>query len=233
MNNIPKTPLPPLEGSHTRFAVVSAAFFALLFTETGAYNVRTAGTRDPNQTAALLVVASVLVFGGFLASLVLPVRRHELPEGDFNNARPILRSLTDQMVMGSLVVVTASFSALMIYVWLVWPNLASVYNLVKDLFIYTMTGILYYQGLVTFVRYLTFLYAAHMDNATKVISFEVALGVLTLILGLYLLTLDVNSLAVTVDASGLTGLHVVVRDIWMTILILLAYVWHLMRVADH
>lgn len=233
MNSIPKTAFPPLEGSHTRFAVVSAACFALLYTETGAYSVRTAGTRDPNQMAVLLAVASVLVFGGFLASLVLPVRRHELPAGDFANARPILQSLTDQLVMGSLVFVAASFGALMIYVWLVWPNLVSIYNLVKDLFIYTMTGLIYYQGLVTFVRYLTYLYATRMDNATKVISFELGLGVLTLVLGLYLLTLDVNSLAATSDPTGLTGLHIVGRDIWMTILILLAYMWHLKRVADH
>ncbi len=233
MRNIPETPLPPLEGSHTKFAVVSAAFFAVLYTETGAYSVRTAGTRDPNQMALMLGLASVIVFAGFLGSLVLPVRRHELPVGDFVNARPVLQSLTDQLVMGSLVFVAASCSALVIYVWLVWPNLVSVYNLVKDLFIYTMTGLIYYQGLVTFVRYLTYLYATRMDNATKVISAELGLGLFTMVMGLYLLTLDVNSLSRTGDGTGLTGLHIAIRDIWMTILILLAYFWHLKRVADH
>jgi hypothetical protein len=233
MNNIPKTLLPPLEGSHTRFAVVSAACFALLYTETGAYSVRTAGTRDPNQMALLLGVASLLIFGGFLSSLVLPVRRHEFPVGDFANARPVVQSLTDQFVMGSLLFVAASCGALVIYVWLVWPNLVSVYNLVKDLFIYTMTGLIYYQLLVTFVRYLTYLYATRMDNATKVIAAELGFGVFTLVMGLYLLTLDVNSLALTSDASGLTGLHIAVRDIWMAILIMLGYGWHLKRVADH
>jgi hypothetical protein len=96
-----------------------------------------------------------------------------------------------------------------------------------------MVGVIYYQLLVAFVRYLNFLYREKMDNATKVIVFEVGLVLLTLVLGLYLLTLDVLSLARSPDPTGVIGLHVAVRDIWMTIIILVAYGWHLKRVADH
>ena len=46
--------------------------FALLYTETGAFNVRVAGTREPQESAALLVLAGIVVFGGFLISMILP-----------------------------------------------------------------------------------------------------------------------------------------------------------------
>jgi hypothetical protein len=233
MNGLPRTYFPPLSGTHTRFAFFAATAFALLYTETGAYSVRMVGTNHPDETAALLAVAFLVVFGGFLGSMSLPVRRHLFPEGDFTDATPALHSLSDQALMGSIIFTVASAVSLGIYLFLVWPNLVAVYNLVKDLFIYTVVGVVYYQGLVAFVRYLNFLYREKMDNATKVMAFEVGLILLTLALGLYLLTLDVLSLARTADPTGLIGLHIAVRDIWMTIIILVAYGWHLKRVADH
>ncbi|MDO9066584.1 MAG: hypothetical protein Q7U96_05845, partial [Chloroflexota bacterium] len=183
--------------------------------------------------AALLVLAFLVVFVGFLASMTLPVRRHRFPKGEFSDATPALHSLSDQVLMGSVIFAVASAVSLGIYLFLVWPNLVAVYNLVKDLFIYTMVGIVYYQVLVAFVRYLNFLYREKMDNATKVIVVEIGLILLTLVLGLYLLTLDVLSLARVADPTGVIGLHIAVRDIWMTIIILVAYGWHLKRVADH
>lgn len=233
MNGIPRTQFPPLSGTHTRFAAFAATAFALLYTETGAYSVRMAGTRQSDVTVVLLIVAFLVVFGGFLASMALPVRAHRFPQGEFQDATPALHSLSNQLLMGSVIFVTASAVSLGIYLFLVWPNLVAVYNLIKDVFIYTMVGILYYQGLVAFVRYLNFLYREKMDNATKVIVAEVGLILLTLVLGLYLLTLDILSLARVADPTGLIGLHVSVRDIWMTIIILVAYGWHLKRVADH
>jgi hypothetical protein len=233
MNGLPRTKFPPLSGTHTRFAFFAATAFALLYTETGTYNVRMVGTSHPDETAALLVVAFLVVFFGFLVSMTLPVRRHLFPEGEFSDATPALHSLSDQAAMGSVVFAVASAVSLGIYLFLVWPNLVAIANLVKDIFIYTMVGVVYYQLLVAFVRYLNFLYREKMDNATKVIVFEVGLILLTLTVGLYLLTLDILSLARSVDPTGLIGLHVAVRDIWMTIIILVAYGWHLKRVADH
>jgi hypothetical protein len=213
MNGLPRTKFPPLSGTHTRFAFFAATAFALLYTETGAYSVR--------------------VFVGFLVSMTLPVRKHRFPIGEFSDATPALHSLSDQVLMGSAIFAVASAVSLGIYLFLVWPNLVAIYNLVKDLFIYTMVGIVYYQVLVAFVRYLNFLYREKMDNATKVIVFEVGLVLLTLVLGLYLLTLDILSLARAADPTGLIGLHISVRDIWMAIIIMVAYGWHLKRVADH
>lgn len=205
----------------------------MLYTETGAFNVRVAGTRTPQEMVSVLVAASLVVFVGFLGSLVLPLRVHRFPDGKFADATPALQSLSDQLLMGATIFVAASAVALGLYTWAVWPNLVSIHNLVKDCFIYTMVGVIYYQGLVAYVRYVTFLYRTHMDNSMKVIVSEVCLGMLTLVLGLYLLTLDVLSLARVPDPTGLTGLHVVTRDVWMTIIILVAYGWHLKRVADH
>ena len=233
MNGLPRTKFPPLSGTHTRFAVFSATAFALLYTETGAYSVRMAGTRHPDETASLLVLAFLVVFVGFLVSMTLPVGTHRFPKGVFPDATPALHCLSDQVLMGSVIFAVASAASLGIYLFLVWPNLVAVYNLVKDLFIYTMVGIVYYQVLVAFVRYLNFLYREKMDNATKVIVAEVGLILLTLVLGLYLLTLDVLSLARVADPTGVIGLHIAVRDIWMTIIILVGYGWHLKRVADH
>jgi hypothetical protein len=233
MNGLPRTKFPPLSGTHTRFALFAATAFALLYTETGAYSVRMVGTSHPDETAALLVLAFLVVFGGFLGSMTLPVRRHSFPKGEFSDATPALHSLSDQVLLGSAIFAVASAASLGIYLFLVWPNLVAAYNLVKDLFIYTIVGIVYYQLLVAFVRYLNFLYREKMDNATKVMVFEAGLILLTLILGLYLLTLDVLSLARVADPTGVIGLHVAVRDIWMTIIILVAYGWHLKRVADH
>jgi hypothetical protein len=233
MNNLPRTTLPPLSGTHTRFALFASVAFALLYTETGAYNVRTSGTQPADQTAFLLALACVLVFAGFLISLTLPVRWHAFPKGVFSNATPALHSLVDQALMGCGIFTAATAIALGIYLYLVWPNLASVANLIKDLFIYTFVGIVYYQGLVAYVRYLNFLYREKMDNAGKIIAAEVGFLVLTVVMGLYLLTLDVLALSRTADPTGLIGLHVAARDIWVAIIILVAYGWHLERVADH
>jgi hypothetical protein len=217
MNSLPRAKFPPLSGTHTRFAFFAATAFALLYTETGAYSVRMVGTSHPDETAALLALAFLVIFFGFLASMTLPA----------------LQSLSDQVLMGTVIFAVASATSLGIYLFLVWPNLVAAYNLIKDIFIYTIVGVVYYQVLVAFVRYLNFLYREKMDNAVKVMVVEAGLILLTLVLGLYLLTLDVMSLARVADPTGLIGLHIAVRDIWMTIIILVAYGWHLKRVADH
>jgi hypothetical protein len=233
MNSLPRAKFPPLSGTHTRFAFFAATAFALLYTETGAYSVRMVGTSHPDETAALLALAFLVIFFGFLASMTLPVRKHSFPQGEFVDATPALQSLSDQVLMGTVIFAVASATSLGIYLFLVWPNLVAAYNLIKDIFIYTIVGVVYYQVLVAFVRYLNFLYREKMDNAVKVMVVEAGLILLTLVLGLYLLTLDVMSLARVADPTGLIGLHIAVRDIWMTIIILVAYGWHLKRVADH
>lgn len=233
LGRLPRTYLPPLAGTQTPFALAAASLFALLYTETGAYSVRVAGTRGQQESAALLIIAGIVVFGGCLLSLVLPPKTQHLPEGDFADARPVFNALFDQLRTGVLIFVATSASALAMYVWLVWPDVVAIYNLVKDAFIYTMVAVIYYHCMVTYVRYLTYLYRTKMDSAPKIAIVEVSLGLLTLILGLYLLTLDVVSLMSVSDPSGIMGLHITVRDIWMTVVVLFAYGWHLRYLADH
>lgn len=233
LERLPKTYLPPLAGTQTPFALVSASLFALLFTELGAFGVRMSGTRGAQESAVLLVVTGIVVFGGFLVSLVLPLRTHRFPEGEFSDARPVLNVLSSQLVASVLLYVGTCLMALLGFVWLVWPDLVATYNLVKDVFIYMMTGVIYFHLIVAYVRYLTFLYRTKMDNTAKIMVAEVALALFTLVMGLYLLNLDVVNLATVRDPTGLIGLHVTVRDIWMAVILIVSYGWHLKFVADH
>jgi hypothetical protein len=164
---------------------------------------------------------------------VVPARSGRFPRGQFKDATPVLNYILGQFILGAGLVVLTSTGALLLYLYLVWPNLVATYNLIKDLFIYAAVGIIYYQLVVAAVRYLNYLYRIRMDNAMKVMVAEGALALLTLILGLYLLTLDVVGLARISDPTGVVGLHVTLRGLWVAVLVLVALGWQLKGVADH
>jgi len=225
--------LPPLPGSHAGFVTFMALALALLYVETGAFAVFTANMRPLEEAVFPLALGFFVVGGGYLAAFLLPPRTSPFPEGKFPDATPVLRYLLRQMITGIIWIVATGLVTLALYMHLVWPNLVAGYNLIKDLFIYTLVGIIYGQGLTIYVRYLNFLYRVRMDNPVKVMVAEVSLMLLTLVLGLYLLTLDVLHLAAVPDPAGILGLHVTVRAIWLTIIILVAFAWHFRWVAEH
>jgi hypothetical protein len=229
----PSSTFPPLPGSEKGFIYVAAFGFALLYTETGLFSAVTSGVAVGPQTPWLLALSFVVVAVGFGGSFALLARRGSFPEGDFQDATPVLHYLIDQLALGVALVTTSSTAALLIYVYVVWPNLISVYHLIKDLFIYLATAIIYFQGLVAFVRYLQYLYVVKMHSAVKVIAVEVSLVLVTLVMGLYLVTADALSLARTPDPTGIVGLHITVRAIWLAVLVIVALGWHLKWVADH
>ena len=227
------TTFPPLPGKHSGFTTFAALAFALLYTETGVYSAYMAGRSLSPDTWLLLVAGFLLVGGGFGASWLLPGRQEAFPEGEFKDATPVLNYLIRQLSTGVALMALTTAATLVIYVYLSWPHLTVIANLLKDLFIYLMIGILYYQVVLVFVRYLNFLYKVKMDNALKVMVTEGVLALLTLVLGLYLLSLDVLRLSATPDPLGLVGLHVTVRAIWVVVIIVAAYGWHFKWVADH
>lgn len=224
---------PPLPGDHWGFVVFLAVALALLYTETGAFAIFTANMYPPEEAVFPLVLGFLLVSGGYTAALLLPPRIGPFPEGEFPNAIPVLRLLLEQTTLGLALIIATGLAVLALYIHLVWPNLVAIYNLIKDLFIYTLVSIIYGQGSITYVRYLNFLYRVKMDNPVKVIVVEAGLLLLTLSLGLYLLTLDVLHLATASDTTGILGLHITVRAIWLTVIILVALAWHFRWVAEH
>jgi cell division protein FtsX len=97
-----------------------------------------------------------------------------------------------------------------------------------------MVGTVIYQGLMTYVRYAAFLYQTHEDSALKIIAVSGGIAALCLIVGLYLLTLDlVYLMTAPVAQQGRLGLHIYARDIWLIAMVVAGYAWHIRWLAEH
>lgn len=224
--------LPPIAGKQDGFIVVSALAFVILFAERGLYAHLADGTRPPAVAGLLIAVSAVVVFAGMAAAFYLPGRL--MPETDQTRWIPhTLNFLMGQLVI-AVACVTVSFTvAIGLYIYLIYPNLLATAWLVRDGFLYLAMGALIYQGFVTFVRYLGFLYQTGGADRLKVIAFEAGATAFVVIFGLYQYTVDLVQVLAARPEQGLLALHLTLRDIWLAVIVLIIFLWQIGRAGDH
>jgi hypothetical protein len=224
--------LPQIAGRQNAFVWSSALAFAILYTERGVYAHLASGQRSTPVAVALISVSAIIVFLGFLASFYLPPRL--MPEADQTRWIPhTLNFLIGQLGIAVACVAGSGLIALAAYSYLVYPDLLALSWLLRDGFMYLALGALIYQGFVTFVRYLGFLYQTGGADKLKVISFELAATVFVIIMGLYQYTVDLVQVLGARPDQGMLVLHLTVRDIWLAVMVGVIFVWQIGRAGDH
>lgn len=225
------TELLPLLRQHRPFAILSSFGLSLLYLEEGWASYVFWSHRPESEAFALIALVTLLTFAGYLVSFLVPPL---LVADTWNHPRAwgILSNVT-AWSMGLTIVVNAIAFGLLLY--LVDFDLVATYNLLRDVYIYTLVALLFFHGLLLYVRYMSFLYQTpeHVQPL-KVIAASVGLGVIILIVAGFLFTLDIHRLESAPPAQeGMLGLHVYVRSLYLLTLILAAYAWHLRWIADH
>ncbi len=225
------TELVPLLKQHRPFAILSSLGLAFLYAEEGWASYVFWGRRPFNQAIAIVALVTLIAFVGYLASFLVPPR---LVAETWNHPRAwgILSNVTAWSI-GVTILVNAIAFGLLLY--LVDFDLVASYNLLRDLYIYTLVAMLFFHGLLLYVRYMSFLYQTpeHVQPL-KVVAASVGLGFIMLIVAGFLFSLDIHRLeSAPPSQEGMLGLHVYVRSLYLLTLVLAAYAWHLRWIADH
>ncbi len=225
------TELLPLLKQHRPFAILSSFGLALLYAEEGWASYVFWGRRPLNEAIALVALVTLLAFAGYLASFLVPPL---LVAETWIHPRAwgILSNVTAWSIGLSIVV---NGIALGLLLYLVDFDLIASYNLLRDIYIYTVVAMLFFHGLLLYVRYTSFLYQTpEQIQPLKVVAASVGLGFIILIVAGFLFTLDIHRLeSAPPSQEGMLGLHVYVRSLYLLTLILAAYGWHLRWIADH
>ncbi len=223
--------LGPLLKQHRPFAVVSSFGLALLYMEEGWAGYNFWSTRPPGEALVLVLSVTAVAFAGYLISFLGPPML-VAETWDHPRAWGILSNVTAWSI-GVTVVVNAIAFALLLY--LVNFNLIGAYNLLRDIYIYSLVAILFFHGLLLYVRYMTYLYTTpEFIQPIKVVAASVGIAIIIFVVAGFLFSLDIHRLE-TAPASqeGMIGLHVYLRSLYLVTLIIAAYAWHLRWIADH
>lgn len=223
--------LVPLLKQHRPFAVLSSLGLSLLYLEEGWAGYVFWGHRPQSEAIALIALVTLTVFAGYLVSFLVPpllvaeTWKHPRAWGILSNVTAWSIALT--------IVVNAIAFALLLY--LVNFDLIATYNLLRDVYIYTLVAMLFFHGLLLYVRYMSFLYRTpEQVQPLKVVAASVGLGAVILIIAGFLFLLDIHRLETAPPSQeGVLGLHVYARSLFLLTLILAAYAWHLRWIADH
>lgn len=109
------------------------------------------------------------------------------------------------------------------------------YRLLSWFFLMGLFGSVVIHGLVTYIRYVEYLYVRKEDQPIKILTITVSAGVFLLALCLTLFLRDTAGLKQVgiFDNADLWGLHVYFRGLYWIMLCLWIYVWHIVCLADH
>lgn len=223
--------LAPILKQHRPFAILSSLGLALLYAEEGWASHSFWPARSTNDAAVLIALVTLTTFVGYLISFLLPPRL-VADTWDHPRAWGILSQVT-AWSMGITIAVNVVAFALLLY--LVDVNLVATYNLLRDVYIYTLVAMLFFHGLLLYVRYMEHLYQTPgFVQPIKVVASSVGIAIVLLVVAGFLFTLDLHRLQLAPPAQeGLIGLHVYLRSLYLLTLILGAYAWHLRWIADH
>ncbi len=223
--------LVPILKQHRPFAWFSSFGLALLYAEEAWASYNIWPRRALDQALLMVALVTAIASAGYLLSFLAPpllvseTWDHSRAWGVFSNVTAWSAGITvavNVLVLGCLL-------------YLVDLDLVATYTLLRDLYVYTFSAILFFHGMLLYVRYMTFLYRTpgHLQP-TKVIATSAAVGVLILIVVGFLFTLDIRHLETALPSEeGMLGLHVYGRFLYLLSLLLAAYAWHLRWIADH
>jgi hypothetical protein len=223
--------LMPILKQHRPFAFLSSLALAFLYAEEGWASYNFHPRRSVEEATALIAAATLIAFVGYLVSFFAPpmlVRdtwNHPRAWGVFSNVSAWSGGIT--------VLVNVIELGLLLY--LVNFDLTASYNLLRDIYVYTLVGLVFFHGLLLYVRYMHYLYQTpdHVQPL-KVIVASVGSGAVMLIVGGFLFLLDLYHLEnAPALQQPLMGLHIYGRALYSLTLVLAAYAWHLRWIADH
>jgi hypothetical protein len=223
--------LMPTLKQHRPFAILSSFGLALLYAELGWASFQFWSPRSATEALTLTSAITLIAFVGYLISFLVPPMLVR-DTWDHPRAWGVLSNVTAWSV-GITVVLNLIEYGLLLY--LVNFDLIATYNLLRDVYVYTFFAMLFFHGLLLYVRYVTFLYQTpdHVQPL-KVVTASLGVGLILLFVGGFLFLLDLYHLEKTAPAlQGIMGLHVYGRGLYLFTLAIAAYAWHLRWLADH
>ena len=223
--------LAPLLKQHRPFAIYSSLGLALLYAEEAWAGYSFWSARSGNEALFLIIVVTLIAFIGYLFSFFVPPML-VAETWDHPRAWGVLSNVTAWSA-GITIVVNGVIFVLLLY--LVNFNLVATYHLLRDVYIYTLVALLFFHGLLLYVRYMSYLYQTpEFVQPIKVVAASAGIAVVVLLVAGFLFTMDIHRLEVAPPAQeGMIGLHVYLRSLYLLTLLIAAYAWHLRWIADH
>ncbi len=222
--------IPALTVRHPLFVFTSSLAFAALFTELLFFAASYYGSGLTNSTnQAALAGVFVLTLGGFWASFSLP---HLIYKSRFDRYSPII-FLVREWTASIIIIVGVSLISFGVGIFLVNGNLGGVGEILRSLALYAMAGIVCFHGLVTFSRYVQYLYERELHQSYKIVTAAGLAIVILLVVTLYLLQYDLGRLGNPDPQKDLVSFHLSLRDIWLVAMNMFALFWTYSRLADH
>jgi hypothetical protein len=202
----------------------------LLYTEEAWASYNFWSQRPLNQALLLTALITVVALIGYLVSFFFPLTMiktwdHPRPWGVFSNLAAWSAGIT--------AAVNVILFVMLLY--LVQFDFTASYTLLRDVYVYTLFGMVFFHGLLLYVRYMHYLYQMpDFVQPMKVISTSVGIGVVILVVGGFLFLLDLYHFENAPAAiRPMLGLHMYARALYALTLALGAYAWHLRWIADH
>ncbi len=215
---------------HRPFAVLSSFGLALLYTEEAWASYNFWSHRPLAEAVPLVVAITLIALIGYLISFFFP----PLLIKTWVHPRPwgVLINLTAWSA-GIVAAINVVLYALMLY--LVQFDFTASYTLLRDVYVYTLFGMVLFHGFLLYVRYMHYLYQIpDFVQPMKVISASVGMGIVILVGGGFLFLLDLYNFGNAPAAmQPMLGLHIYVRALYALTLALAAYAWHLRWIGDH
>ncbi len=222
--------LAPILKEHRPFAVLSSFALAVLYAEEAWASYNFWSHRPLREAVPLIVSVTLVALIGYLISFFYPPMLiktwdHPRPWGVFSNLAA--------WSAGIVAAMNVILYALLLY--LVQFDFTASYNLLRDVYVYTLFGMVFFHGLLLYVRYMHYLYQMpDFVQPIKVISVSVGMGVVMLGVGAFLFLLDLYHFENAPAAiQPMLGLHVYTRALYALTLAIAAYAWHLRWIADH
>ena len=135
----------------------------------------------------------------------------------------------------SVAMVSVTFFAVFHLLCLHPSSVVPLYHLWGSLYLMALFSAVYVHGLAIYIRYVEYLYVRKEDQPIKILTITVSVAVILLVLALGLFINDLHTLKGLLAAGGSQGwgLHVYVRDLYWMSLMLWAFLWHVVCLADH
>ncbi|MCL5951545.1 MAG: hypothetical protein M1132_07475 [Chloroflexi bacterium] len=228
---MPALELAPILRQHRPFAILSSLGLALLYAEEGWASYVFWPHRPFSQGVWLVVLIAAVAFVGYLASFLIPPM---LVSDTWDHPRA-WGVLINVMAWSAGITVLVNIVIFALLLYLVNEDLVATYNLLRDIYIYTLAALLFFHGLLLYVRYMAFLYQTpDFVQPIKVVAASAGIAFVIFLVAGFLFTLDIHRLDSTpLSQQGLLGIHVYVRALYLLTLVLASYAWHLRWIADH
>lgn len=220
----------PIMKDHRPFVILSSLGLALLYAEEASASYILWSHRPLNEAVLLTAVITLIALAGYLFSFFFP------PTLVKSWGRPhpwVFFSNLFAWSAGITAAVNVIIYGLLLY--LVQFDLTASYNLLRDIYVYTLFGMAFFHGMLLYIRYMQYLYQMpDFIQPMKVISASVGMGIVLIGGGGFLFLLDLYNFGNAAAAvQPMLGLHIYVRALYAVTLALGAYAWHLRWIGDH